>query len=217
MSVGNQHGVSWVSVCMGMIVSWAYKRSKRTGVLSGSGVMACCPSRRWGMRKESWEWSLQQQLYRVPHTWYCLEPPNKILRLTWGVHVPPNICHEVLPIFLLGVESAGGDNLMYVQPFRSTTPGVFSFSKPRFPFPLFSWINSLIACVGDDYYGLSPFPLQRNLLPTLLLLTDFCLLYFPGIKPDCLSALPSFHQPPATPTKADKDLCQPRSRREEED
>lgn len=138
--------VSWVSVHMGIKVSWAHKWSKRTGALSGSRVLVCSLAlelclvalaevKDWARRAEN---DLFSSRFRVPHVWHCSSPPNQLLRLPGGVRVPHNLCHEAKGAvqFSAGGELQEGGNLTPVWPLHSTTPVILSFSKPHFPFLL---------------------------------------------------------------------------------
>lgn len=134
--------VSWVSVHVGIKVSWAHKWSKRTGVLSGSRVLVCSLAlelwlvalaevKDWARRAEN---DLFSSSFRVPHVWHCSSPPNQLLRVPWDVHVPPNLW--VVQFAAGGAAAKEGGNLTQVWPLHSTTPVILSFSKPHFPFPL---------------------------------------------------------------------------------
>lgn len=127
--------------------------------------------------------------------------------------------HSTFPLqFCPAPCRGGGSKKMTVSPVSIPhihPCGNFSSSKPLFLISsLFSWVNTLIACVGHGYYGLSPFPLHRNLLPTLLPLPDSWFILFAGDE-----AWPTVSAAPAScrPGRGDADLCQPGSRSEEED
>lgn len=177
------------------------------GLALGSGQDIPAEKSDWGRRAGSSLFSRALEPPRFDTLW----PPSPAPKVP-DDHVPPNLCLEVLSSSLLGWGQQEDDSVTHVHP--SHPPhGNFSSSKPLYLISsLFSWVSTLIACVGDGYYGLSPFPLQRNLLPTLLPLPDFCFILFPWDE-----AWLTVSAAPASCHPGDADLCQPGSRREEEE
>lgn len=185
--------VSWVSVHMGIKVSWAHRSSKRNAMLFGSRIMAWCSSRSQKLGKESWEWSFQEQHWNFTHLTLLRSPkssPKACCRcpcpnqpLPWGQGCCLVLCWGRNYIFWW--QPHPGLALIFYQPHGTLEKwSTFPIST------LSSWANTLVSCMGGDYYGLSPFPLQRNVLPMLLPFTDSWFTVFPWDEA-CLSALPS--------------------------